>query len=840
MAVIAIFRRLRSISIGVAKSSCVSASNPYSTHCGSARRFHTSDGYKSPSMRLVQERSVGAGSGSGRIRGAAVSASAAVLATAASVVVSPWPGNLSFASAFAPAFGSGPFNESHLNLVAFQRAPPLSRKAFPFAESQSPLPAPFSSAASARGRAMSSSASSETGTDGASGEEATLHPLGQLAANFDHSWITQLDAEDDESRTKARRYSVHSPTDDSYNRSKRPVFNGHYVPVKPTQLRNPRLVVHSGDMARRLGLTSDAVQSEEFARFFSGDTEGAGTATETWATPYALSIMGTRYTSNCPFGTGDGYGDGRAISIGEVKVSPTDAEFPAAARYELQLKGGGPTPFCRGADGRAVLRSSIREFLASEAMHHLGISTTRALSLVVSEGPGGNTSQRPWYSDDSQRTLPSMDDPRLAQYSDAQKRQVIAQLKVQARDNPDVMIEEPCAITCRVSPSFVRVGHLDLFSRRATGGNKEAGNKTKYDTSTPEWEALEKLIWHAAYREFPNEAYLPNVEEDDLGAAARALLRGSLEGIATMVTQWVRVGFTQGNFNADNCLVGGRTMDYGPFGFVDEYHPLYAKWTGSGEHFGFLNQPQAGFTNFSVLVDSVLPVIHAREGANAAAKFEEELMAEASATFQRKVDEVFRVKMGFHPTDGAAADELWQELEPLFRQTKVDWTMFWRRLYEVTRKFPVAEESKEYGDMLKVLMADDCKQIGSSPFYEELPEEYRAKYLKWIRSWREALVESYGKDGGSAKKAKLDAASVDGKALSCEERMRLANPKYILRENTLVEAYNRAARGDEYMVKELLELVEYPYDEGSEDQIKNYYRRAPDEALSAGGTAYMS
>ena len=157
MAVIAIFRRLRSISIGVAKSSCVSASNPYSTHCGSARRFHTSDGYKSPSMRLVQERSVGAGSGSGRIRGAAVSASAAVLATAASVVVSPWPGNLSFASAFAPAFGSGPFNESHLNLVAFQRSPPLSRKAFPFAESQSPLPAPFSSAASARGRAMSSS-----------------------------------------------------------------------------------------------------------------------------------------------------------------------------------------------------------------------------------------------------------------------------------------------------------------------------------------------------------------------------------------------------------------------------------------------------------------------------------------------------------------------------------------------------------------------------------------------------------------------------------------------------------------------------------------------------------
>ena len=84
--------------------------------------------------------------------------------------------------------------------------------------------------------------------------------------------------------------------------------------------------------------------------------------------------MGKRQTSNCPFGTGNGYGDGRAISIGEVVIG--------GQRMEMQLKGGGQTPFCRGGDGRAVLRSSVREFLASEAMHSLGVSTTRALSLV--------------------------------------------------------------------------------------------------------------------------------------------------------------------------------------------------------------------------------------------------------------------------------------------------------------------------------------------------------------------------------------------------------------------------------------------------------------------------
>ena len=688
------------------------------------------------------------------------------------------------------------------------------------------------------------SASGGNSSDG--GSSSGSHPLSPLSSAFDHSWISHLDAETESSKRKASEYTRHDSSTDEFNRNKRPVFNGHYVEVKPTPLKNPRLVIHSPDMAERLGLDDKAVQSEEFTKFFSGDVGGALKKKDgddidgasTWATPYALSIMGTRYTSNCPFGTGDGYGDGRAISIGEVAVSADHAEHTdACPRYEMQLKGGGPTPFCRGADGRAVLRSSIREFLASEAMHNLGIRTTRALSLVVSDGPGGDTSMRPWYSEGSQRELPSMDDPRLAQYSDAQKKQILSQLRVQARDNPDIMIEEPCAITCRVSPSFVRVGHLDLFARRATKNVKEDGWKKIYDTSTPEWEALEKFIWHAAYREFPKTAYEPFKEKDDIGSAAKALLEGSMEGIATMVAGWIRVGFTQGNFNADNCLVGGRTMDYGPFGFVDEYHPLYAKWTGSGEHFGFLNQPQAGFTNFAVMVESVFPVIVAHCGHDEAHAFKGKLMGEGAKIFQTKVDEAFRAKMGFHPTDDAA-DELWAELEPLFRETRVDWTMFWRQLYEVVKKFPVdgTDPSTDFGDMMATLVANDSKKERSSPFYESLNEESRSKYLKWIKKWREALVASYT-DGGKSAKA---ISSGDDDSLSAKERMRLANPKYILREQTLVEAYGKAANGDEYMIKELLDLIEHPYDEGTEEQSSKYYRRSPDEALKAGGTAFMS
>ena len=134
--------------------------------------------------------------------------------------------------------------------------------------------------------------------------------------------------------------------------------------------------------------------TQTFARFFGGDA-AAVNGMESWATPYALAIMGQRQSSNCPFGTGNGYGDGRAVSVGEIVNEKT------GTRWEMQLKGGGTTPFCRGGDGRAVLRSSIREFLASEAMHALGVSTTRALSLVVSDG--GDTVRRPWYNPKSDK-----------------------------------------------------------------------------------------------------------------------------------------------------------------------------------------------------------------------------------------------------------------------------------------------------------------------------------------------------------------------------------------------------------------------------------------------------
>lgn len=622
-----------------------------------------------------------------------------------------------------------------------------------------------------------------------------------LAKSLDltSSWIRQLSPETAENLAKSRKVAGLSSTDS--NQTKRPVYNGHYVLVQPTPLPNPRLLLVSKPVALRLlGLTEQQMESDDFLQLVSGNGQ-----TESWATPYALSIMGTRYTHNCPYGTGDGYGDGRAISVAEIHG------------HELQLKGAGQTPFHRGADGRAVLRSSIREFLASEAMHHLGVATTRALSLVVSDK---ESAQRPWYSDDAVLQTPSLDDPRLAKYAPEQRKEILQQVRHQKAD-PNIMVTEQVAITCRVATSFMRVGHIDLFARRAERASLETADETssRWNTDTLEWKELEQIIWHACYREFRSTAYDPYRESNDIAQAATVLLQSSATQLAAMVAGWIRVGFAQGNFNADNCLVGGKTMDYGPFGWLEEYNPLFAKWTGSGDHFGFLNQPSAGYANYQVLVESVVPVICAARGIEDPDDTIKEFLKPATIKFQTAVDEMFRVKLGFEKEQDVG-DNVWEELEPLIRKSRTDWTVFFRQLTHVVRDF-ADPESSDYEGMLHVLISDEASREGSSPFYEPLDKTLRSQWLSWIETWRNALVAC-----GS-----LDA---------CHERMRLANPKYVLREWMLVEAYTSASKGEEAELFYLYDLIQRPYGEGSADEEKRYYRRAPDVALTTGGTAFMS
>jgi uncharacterized protein YdiU (UPF0061 family) len=153
------------------------------------------------------------------------------------------------------------------------------------------------------------------------------------------------------------------PADPDTGPGIRQVHGALYSRVDPTPVAAPRLLAHSTEMARRLGFSEADVASPQFAQVFAGNALMAGME------PFAANYGGHQ------FGNWAGQlGDGRAISLGEIINA-------AGERWELQLKGAGPTPYSRSADGRAVLRSSIREFLCSEAMHHLGVQTTRALSL---------------------------------------------------------------------------------------------------------------------------------------------------------------------------------------------------------------------------------------------------------------------------------------------------------------------------------------------------------------------------------------------------------------------------------------------------------------------------
>ena len=340
--------------------------------------------------------------------------------------------------------------------------------------------------------------------DGEPGAEETVDE--RLESIMNHSWVEKLNP-DPETEANAP------------NKTSRRVKSGHFVRVKPTPLKHPALIIHSKKVLEDIGLCEGDESSDAFVRFFSGDSD-AIPGMKTWATPYALSIMGQKHTSNCPFGTGEGYGDGRAISVGEV-VNPKTKQ-----RYELQLKGGGQTPFCRGADGRAVLRSSIREFIASEAMDSLGIPTTRALSLIRSEG--GDVSNRPWYSVSMEKQVSKQlnevttDDPRLARFDVSEREAIVSRVRAQKRD-PDTMIQEPNAITTRVAPSFLRVGHLDLFSRRAS----------KPDASPLQKQELEMLVRHCYFREFSNEddSWCSTAPIEDV---ARAVLEKSAVGIAVL------------------------------------------------------------------------------------------------------------------------------------------------------------------------------------------------------------------------------------------------------------------------------------------------------------------
>jgi uncharacterized protein YdiU (UPF0061 family) len=566
---------------------------------------------------------------------------------------------------------------------------------------------------------------------------ATLEKLAELA---DYSLMDTLNCDPDGQANGAD----HAP---------RQVFTGHYVPVNPTPIKDPEYVAHSRALFRELGFADSMAKSPDFVRMFSGDISLVPEPMRKvgWATGYAVSIFGTEYYQQCPFQTGNGYGDGRAISVLEAVIN--------GRRWEMQLKGAGRTPYCRGADGRAVLRSSVREFLAQEHMAALGVPTSRSLSLYVSKT---EKVSRPWFSEGSRSP------------------------------QPDRLISEPVAISTRAAPSFIRVGQLELFARRA--------RKKEHPKAMDE---LEKMVFHLIDREYAD------VVDPQLTTAEKVLLlaREFRSRLCSLVANWIRVGYCQGNFNSDNCAAGGFTLDYGPFGFCDAFNPHYQPWTGGGDHFAFLNQPVAAERNFHMFCTALLPLIASDQ---ACLRQLNEIRSGFSTVMRANMEQMWAAKLGLGTFDPA----LFSELKTLMVQTPVDYTIFFRELSSVP---------EDIGPLKKSFYQNST--------HDADPEGMDPRWSAWLAKWKSL--------NGSESTTDPNAAPFRSRE-ELSKQMKLVNPKYSLREWFLVDGYQQAGTGNYAPLRELQEVMTQPYTEQSKDVEEKYYRLKPLEFFEVGGLSFVS
>lgn len=566
------------------------------------------------------------------------------------------------------------------------------------------------------------------------------------------------------------------------NKTSRSVKSGHYVLSESTPIPDPVMIQYSESLARQLKIPRNIMESDQMLKYLSGHK-----MTTQWVTPYGLSIYGQKMISNCPYKNNTGYGDGRLHSIGEFLID--------GKRWEFQLKGSGMTPFSRGGDGRAVLRSSIREFLASEAMYHLNVPTTRSLSLIVSTS---EKVSRPWYklNDTSNNTL-----------NDTTKSKCSVKGNQCGHNHDDIMELSPATITCRVSESFIRVGHFELFGIRAI----ESINNYKLLNSDIKLQELELLFDHMLSREYP---HLSELSIDD---AVISVCEEFAVKISTMVAHWMRCGYVQSNFNSDNCLVSGKTMDYGPFGFMEKYDPNKNFWTGGGAHFSFMNQMNAAKMNYIAFVESLKPLLthNHQKLINCINEFD--------PLSQKILNQMWAKKLGLvslnwkNTGNKFSVEPFFNKLLNLMKISDFDYTIFWRQLSEC----PLLNDNK----------MNDNKMNDNKKIYELMSKAFYGHKIS--DDWKKILDEYLILLTEEQQISHMSASTIS-------KNMKLESPKYVPREWMLVKAYTDAQNNSYESFHKLYELFKKPYDEHL-DMEDTYYVLTPlDMVKDKPGFSHMS
>lgn len=443
--------------------------------------------------------------------------------------------------------------------------------------------------------------------------------------------------------------------------------------VRPTALPAPYLVSFNRAAAALIGLDPAEAQRPEFVEYFCGNKFLPGSE------PVAAIYAGHQFGTYVPQ-----LGDGRAILLGEVMGDETTP----ARRWDVQLKGAGLTPFSRMGDGRAVLRSTIREYLCGEALHALGIPTTRALCIIGSD--------EPVY------------------------RETV----------------ETAAVLTRLAPTHVRFGSFELFYYRR-----------QYDRVRELADYV--LRWH-----YPHLA--------DLQDKYLQLLREVVRRTAQLVARWQAAGFAHGVLNTDNMSILGLTIDYGPFGFLDEFDPGFiCNHSDYGGRYAFDQQPAVALWNLSCLAQTLLPHVTREEALIA--------LDEYHVVFADAYAALMRAKLGL-PTTRAEDAALVSELLKILQRDGVDYALFFRRLCD----FDLASERN---DALRDMFVEPTNFDG------------------WARNYRARL--SIEENTNAAR----------------SEQMRQVNPQYILRNHLAQTAIEHAQRGDYAEIDALLAVLQRPFEQ---------------------------
>ena len=505
------------------------------------------------------------------------------------------------------------------------------------------------------------------------------------------------------------------PADSNETNETRQVLNACFSYVFPRIPSNPKLIHASEEVAELIGISVEDLESEDFLNYFSGKKVIPNSR------PYAMNYAGHQ------FGNWAGQlGDGRAILLTEIKHK--DQVFA------LQLKGAGSTPYSRRADGLAVLRSSIREHLCSEAMFHLGVPTTRSLSLILT----GDTVLRDVMYD----------------------------------GNPNY---EKGAVVCRVAPSFIRFGNFELFS-------------SQNDVPTL------KLL-----TDFTIKNYFPDITSDGKEKYLE-FLKSVSNKTMEMIVHWQRVGFVHGVMNTDNMSILGLTIDYGPYGWLEDYNYNWTPNTTDKEHrrYRFENQPNVAQWNLYQLANALFPLIEE-------AKPLELLLQEFQQLYHSKYIDMMCSKLGLKKRD-TDDEKLIAKLEKNLQLSETDMTIFFRELSSV-------KKNASPGSAIATI---------NEAFYK--PEEIKKEILKSWENWFEKYLNRLNLEDHSDEERTIAMNSV--------------NPKYVLRNYMAQVAIETAEKEDYTILKELHGLLKNPYEEQAE--LDKWYAKRPDWARDKIGSSMLS